>query len=332
MAGREELENGEFLILKDDTCHLVGQESMQIQFTPAILYLTNQHIFLDPRYDVESTRKLVLGDVVRIVQTINNDCPVLDILSEDSGQSIHVFIPDESHRIGFASILRQLCKAKEKGQRSCDKYAMNMRRSIQNAESLSSFYKSYNTAPDYDQAKVLAKQEKKLAKERKVRDYLKASLIPFNFISDFLNTCPEFFFATVVILVALLSSLFSYISIGVFFPSFCLLIIFYYGKLRIMNNFKPKDKISPEDAHRPLRPFIRVSNEFQEKFDNRIKWGNAELTLEVTIFLTVLCLLFLFVDPAILLVISIFGLALIERWDPIGSGCLSYHLSRLISW
>lgn len=162
MAGREELENGEFLILKDDTCHLVGQESMQIQFTPAILYLTNQHIFLDPRYDVESTRKLVLGDVVRIVQTINNDCPVLDILSEDSGQSIHVFIPDESHRIGFASILRQLCKAKEKGQKSCDKFAMNMRRSIQNAESLSSFYKSYNTAPDYDQAKVLEKKKKKL--------------------------------------------------------------------------------------------------------------------------------------------------------------------------
>ena len=84
----------------------------------------------------------------------------------------------KSHRIGFASILRQLCKAKEKGQKSCDKFAMNMRRSIQNAESLSRFYQSFNTAPDYDQAKALAKPEKK------ARDYLKASLIPF-FLSDY---------------------------------------------------------------------------------------------------------------------------------------------------
>lgn len=332
MAGREELDNGEFLILTDDSVHVVGEDSVQIQFTPATLYLTNNHIILDPHFNVEIVRKISLADVVRIAQTITNDCPVLDILCEESGQSIHVFIPDESHRLAFASILGQLRKHKEKSQKAGDRYAMNMRRSIQNSESLNSFYKAFNSAPDYDQAKVLAKKEKKIAKERKVREALNNVLIPFNFVSDFLDICPEFFFAAATFGAVLLSFLFKYISPGSFLAAIFFFIILYYGKLQVTKKMKKTEKISPEDANPSLKQFVMAINQFQDHLNSYIKWGNSRETLKMVIFFLILGLLFIFINPTILLITSLIGLAIIERWNPLGFGSLPSLLSRLILW
>ena len=86
-----ELDNGEFLILADESCHMVGQSELQIQFTPSTLYLSNFHIILDPQYDVEILRKIPLSDITKITQAAFNECPVLEILSEDASQSITHF-------------------------------------------------------------------------------------------------------------------------------------------------------------------------------------------------------------------------------------------------
>lgn len=328
----ESLENGEFLILTDDSFHAVGQAGLQIQMTPSTLYLTNFNIYLEPQFDVEITRKIALSDITGFNETIVNDCPVLEITSEDVGQKIMIFIPDDTRSQAFPDILKNLQKMQQENQESCDKYALIIRRSVQEAASLDAFYKAINEHPPTDE---LLKQEQKVAqkiKAKKAEQNIQQSLIPFNFFADLVETSPEILFSAVVIIISFLSLIFQFISFGVFTCSAVFTFVVIFGLQKVIGKRAPIERIPPDDAEPSIRPLLASNNQFYDRIDNVFRWEDTRATLEVATFLLILILMFTLYDPAVLLFISLVGLAFFDRWDPFKLGSLSSLLSKLILW
>lgn len=332
MLTPEALENGEFLILSDDSFHAVGQAGLQIQITPTALYLTNFHLFMEPQFDVEITRKIALAEISGFVDAIVNDCPVLDIVSEDSGQTIHLFIPDDTRKAAFTSIVSRLLDGMKINQEACDKEALLLRRSYQTSESLQSFYETVvNGKTEEDEREEAQKEEKKEMK-KKARETVHRSLVPFNFFADFVQTSHHLFFSVVVLIVGLLSRIFKFVSFGTFISGLFFILIVIFGLQKVRGKKYIGERISPDDAEPSVREFLASSNKFLDHVERRLFWGAPEATLEIVTFLLTLVLLFLLFDPVWLLLVSLVGLSFFDRWDPFGCGSLSTILSKVILW
>lgn len=332
MLTPEALGDGEFLILSDDSFHAVGQAGLQIQITPTALYLTNLHLFMEPQFDVEITRKIALSEISGFVDAIVNDCPVLDIVSTDSGQTIHLFIPDETRKTAFTSIVSRLIDGMKENQEACDKEAMQLRRSCQNSESLQSFYESVINGKTEGHEQNEAEKEEKKAVKKKARETVHRSLIPFNFFADFVQTSDHLFFAVAILTIGILSKVFKYVSFGTFISAALFTLIVVFGLQKVRGKKHIGERINPEDAEPAVREFLASSNKFLDHIERRIFWGVPESTLETVTFLLTLVLLFMLFDPVWLLLISLVGLAFFDRWDPFGCGSLSTILSNLILW
>ena len=332
MSTPEVLENGEFLILEDQTFHAIGNAGLQIQITPTTLYLTNFHIFLEPQFDVEITRKIALSDITGFENKTVNDCPCLTVISEDAGQTINIFIPDESRKKAFQDIVQKLHAATKEGQEQCDKFALMVRRFIQDAPSLQEFYQNYNTKSTTEQEKENEEKEDLQKQKKLARKTVQTSLIPFNFFADFVETCPDIFFAFVLGVVGILSILFKFVSFGTFTSSLFFFCIIIFGIQKIRGIDISKDRIPPENAEKSIRGLLASNNAFLDQLDKRVFWKNPEATLELAKFFFVMTLLFFFCSPTFLLFISLVGLAFFDRWDPFHFGSLSTILSHLILW
>lgn len=331
MSTPEALENGEFLILTDETFHAIGNAGLQIQITPTTLYLTNFHIFLEPQFDVEITRKIALSDITGFENKTVNDCPCLAILSEED-QSINIFIPDENRKKAFQGIVQKLHSEIKVSQEACDKYALMLRRFVQDAPSLQDFYTKINSKPATEQEKEKEKKDDLIKQEKLARKTVQKSLIPFNFFADLVETSPEFFFALVLAACGILSIVFHFISFGTFTSFLFFGSITLFGVQKIAGNNSHKIRIPPENADKSIRGLLASNNKFLDQLDRRIFWENPEATLEMANFFLVMTLLFVLCNPTFLLFISLAGLAFFDRWNPFNLGSLSTILSHLILW
>lgn len=331
MSTPEALENGEFLILTDDTFHAIGNAGLQIQITPTTLYLTNFHIFLEPHFDVEITRKIALSDITGFENKTVNDCPCLAILSEED-QSINIFIPDEVRKKAFQNIVQRLHSEIKTSQEQCDKYALMLRRFVQDASTLQEFYIKFNSKSAKEQEKEKEKKDDLMKQEKLAQKTVQQSLIPFNFFADLVETSPEIFFAIVLAAIGILSFLFTFVSFGTFTSFLFFFSIVMFGVKKILGENIRKVKIPPENADKSIRGILASNNKFLDQLDRRLFWDNPQATLELASFFLITTLLFVFCNPTFLLFVSLVSLAFFDRWDPIHVGSLSTILSHLILW
>ncbi|KAH0790114.1 hypothetical protein GPJ56_006009 [Histomonas meleagridis] len=330
----EELENGEFIILKDDSVHAVQQQGPLIKFEPGILYLTNFRILFDLPAQENGLKSIKLSQIIRFSQSICNDSPVLDLLCEEEGQSLHLYLIEESHRATLVSLLSQICAASELGQEKCDAFSLVLRQQILSFDSLSEFYEAFPNLPpiDIQNLQVSTRRTKEL-QMRIMRETVQESLNPFNFFSDFVETSPTLFFVFFALFVGIVSIVFQFISFGTLVCVIIIAMIFQYGLQIIVGKLpKPSERIIDNNATSPVKKFVAASNMFHAVLDRRLFWGNSHETLEIVFFLFVVLFLFLIFSPAFLLCVSIVSLAFFERWDIFKLGPLSSLLAKLIQW
>ena len=330
------LEDGEFLVLDDESTHMVDPNEKQIRFSPSILRLTNTRVIVEPFYEINRKVVAPLSRITTCAQNVYNECAVLDILCDNRLNDIHVFIPDEKRRFGFAAVLSSLCSASEQGQEKCNECALHLRRRRFACESLDDFYQSV-AAPTRDSSmsdfvfheEALEKQHLEITKS------VIETLNPLNLFADFVETAPSLFFALMLVAAAFLTLVFRYISFG---SLVCIIILILAVESGIYLTGTPRRRVleqihvNEDDARKPMIAFVAASNQVRELIGNRLFWYNRTESLEVCAFMVLVLCLFHIFDPTVLLLVSLLGLAFFERWDPFERGSLPTILSHLILW
>ena len=326
-----ELENGEFLILEDRTCHMVGQSTKQLQFTPSTLSLTNLHIFLNPQFDVEILRKIAISDITKFQQKTVDDSTFLEILSEDAAQSIKLFIPEETHRTAFVTLLNKLVSANELGQDKCNECALKYRRRLQMAPSLDAFYEMINSGPDEESISEKRAHENEL-QMRQFTNYFENLFKFCDYFADVVETSSLFFFIPAIIIGGILTLIMRYVNFGVFLPFILLALIIYRAILKNIGTVKEHSEPDFSNSPPNIKEFMEPITSFRQDLKARFQWTLADPTLQTCEFLLVLIIMFQCLDTFFILVASLIGLAFFERWDPFHIGSLSKFLSHLILW
>ena len=326
-----ELENGEFLILEDGQCHMIAQTDNQLQFTPSTLSLTNFHIFVNPQYDNEILRKIALSDIIKFDKKDVDETPVLDIISEDSAQSIRLFIPEEKHRTAFITIFNKLCAANEIGQEKCNECELKFRRKLQSAGTLNEFYEEINSGVDEESSSEKTELENEL-QIRQFSSYFEKLFIFCDYFADIIETSPLFFFIPILIIAGVLTIILKYVNLGVFLPSVMLISIIFIAILINIGKIKEEGDLDFTNSAPNIREFMTPIHSFKQEMKSRFSWLTPEVTLQTCEFLLILIIMFGCLDTFFILIASLIGLAFVERWDPFRFGSLSTFLSHLILW
>jgi hypothetical protein len=315
----EGLEEGEFFIFKDDTMHLV-ELGRQIGYTPMTMHLTNRRLFAVPQYSDwgKSTTVVSIGSINEFSQSIYNECPVLDILYGVQGESVHILVPDDTNRRCFVEILLKLCQEVHDDAQQSDAYAVDLRHRALNTNSLAEFYSHLHSQSLQYKADVSLEFQE--------------ALDPFNLFADLVENSPTLFFCVVYVISAILTAIFRYASFGATVCASILILIIYSGIRRIRKTTELRIEPTNDESREPVKAFVTASDTFRKRCDDHLFWGNKAATLDLCVFLGVVMLLFVILDPFLLFGISLMGMAFFERWDPCGFGCFSSLLSKLILW
>ena len=183
-----------------------------------------------------------------------------------------------------------------------------------------------------NQPVIIKEEDEQLEVQRKARENLLESLIPFNFFADMFETAPRLVWALVVALVAFMSWAVYFMSFGTLVSAICLGFVLFTGVSRVCGWQVPCNDAEPETAEQSIQDLIRSRNEFRNVMRSRLLWLRPQETLEVVMMFVTTMLLFIFLDPTAILIVSILGLAFFDRWCLFGSGSLPEYLSRLIAW
>lgn len=328
---QQELQKGEFLIFEDKGCHMVGQSSASLQYTPSTLILTNFQIKLNPQFNVETPRKIALKNITTFEQKVVEDSTILQILSKDSTQSILLFIPDENHRTSFVKMFQKLLAANNLGQDKSNELAVKYSMQYRNSKDLNHFYENIKNAGD-DESPI---DQILKPSEFSYHQLLSSFNVLFticNYISDIQDTSPMLFFAVLIIFLSIVSIIVHFFNFGIVFAFVPLSAIIAVGILQRLDRWKTDPKPDYTDSPNNIKQFMIKIDDFRHDFTNRLTWGDAQSTLQTCEFLIAVCFVFYFLDPLVVLAISLVGLSFFERWDPFKLGSLSKLLSKLILW
>lgn len=331
MSHQVELDNGEFLIYEDKGCHLVGQSSSSLQYTPSTMYLTNFHIKLDPQFDVEIPRKIALRDITRFGQKVVEETEILQILSDDASQSISLFIPDEMHRNSFVKMFKKLCDAATLGQDKCNELAVKYRMQFRSSKDLNHFYENVNKDVENDSPIDQILKPSEISYYQLLSSFNVLFTI-CDYISDIQDTSPMLFFAVLITFLSLVSIIVYFFNFGIVFAFVPLSAIIAVGILQRLNRWKTVPRPDYTDSPNNIKQFMIKIDDFRHDFKQRLTWGDPHATLQTCEFLIAICFIFYFLDPLVVLGISLVGLSFFERWDPFKLGSLSKLLSKLILW
>ena len=255
-----------------------------------------------------------------------NDCPTLDIICKDEDESIHIFIPDETRKDAFTTIIKALHSNAKQSQESCNSYAILIKHKIQESPTLQDFYTIINT-------NNLSQRDSATQNHAKLITQKLSFLQIFDFFADFSDTSPFLLFSILFSIISLLSFIFEHYSFGGFVCCSLLLLLIRNAFHKINGNSIPqKEEPMPKEVDESLAPLMESSSKLRNAVDARLCWASAQDSAEVAIFALVMLLMFVFLDPVFLLVVSALLLAFFERWDPLKIGSLPNILSRLILW
>jgi hypothetical protein len=71
---------------------------------------------------------------------------------------------------------------------------------------------------------------------------------------------------------------------------------------------------------RKFRGIPEIYDEFRGRFGDRFLWESPRQTLETFMFLLASGVLFLSFEAGTILALSLLGIAIVERWNPLGFG------------
>lgn len=327
--GEDFLASDEFVILKDTACHLLIGSELQINLYPSVLYLTNRQIYVKPLIPNIDVASIDISGISLYEEKEMNDCLGLAITGKEN-QLIRIFIPDNQQQKGFTKLLDKLMTESQKSQNQCDSLALSVQRRVIESKSLSEFYQCLEENLD----NLVEEPPQMDSQDPAVEILCTLSPAPLRFVDVFNNLISineTFFFTIMVTIIAFFSVVFAVIPFGVFLCGSAFVLITQYGFQLIFSKTPKKLKHLGFDTKfvRQFQGFIDSYEKFYGYFCKRILWGNPRYTLETVMFLLSTALLFAFYDPAFVLTISMFGLGLVERWNPFGFGSLPEIFSSL---
>ncbi|KAK8860404.1 hypothetical protein M9Y10_012069 [Tritrichomonas musculus] len=324
---KELLASDEFVIMVDPSSHLVQGKGTQFSLTPSKLFLTNRHIFISPSVKNVDLEEIQLSDIKETKIQEINDCTVLTLLANDE---INVFIPDPDQEHAFMEILNKLVSALENGQIDCDSLALSLQRRYIESETIASFYQTVSANKD----NLVEQPMADTTPENLILNHYTPAPIRFiDVVVSLINMGDFFVFAILSTIVLFFSILFHFIPIGVLVCGLTAFIISRYGFQVIFSKKKHITNIKlPNSSNNPqIRSYIKSYETFSESFKKRILWRNPRSTLETVMFLISSATMFAFFDPAFVLMISMFGLSFVERWNPFGFGSPQEIISNLFT-
>jgi hypothetical protein len=328
MKIRETLESEEFLILADDTFHIVHRHELEISLKPVHVFLTNRHIFVESPMEVFENRKLALSDIYGVSKIIINDLPVVSISLAGESDSLALFIPDALRRRAFKKLLGRRILRKTKSAGWMDRYCRQVRYFVIKAPSLQEFYERFLTNSWLRPRREAWSDRLPAATQKEIEKHL----VPFAFFADFLETCPHVAFYCLTLIVFIMSLCLHYLSFGVFVSSAMFIALLLAGLSRMRGGRGITIRNVIDGPGRTVQGLLKANNKVLDTLNRRLLWGSAQSSLDVALFVLILLLLFLLIDPLILFFLGLAGMAFFERWDPFGFGSLSTFLSHLILW
>ena len=330
------LASDEFIILQDDTCHLVLGSGLQISFTPSLLYLTNRQICVKTSIGKPEVGSIFLNDIKNFEQKDVNGTNVLVITGKTSSQILRIsFISNDNNQLIFADILSKILASTEQSQDACDALSLSLQRRVKEAKSLQDFYSSFLSIKDnITETPTSSTSTPQNSTIEILTNMTPTSIKLIDVVDDSINRSEILFFACLSTLAALLSILFHFVPFGVC-VTFVLFVLVSRHGLRLLfgkTTHLMKVQIADPKFEKQFHNLIVSYDKFWNSFEKRFLWKNRRYTMETAAFLLSASLLFLYFDPAFILTLSLIGLAFIERWDPLHIGSLSDILSKLFQF
>jgi hypothetical protein len=328
----EGIENGEFLILTDESFHAVGQSGLQIQLSPVVLHVTNRRIIIEPQFDIEMTRNIDLSTITGFKHDSVNDIPVLAIHCGGSEAALCLFIPDDTRKRVFQEIVDHMHKVSTQPPQIANKAMLALRHSIHESPTIQHFYENYRGPPEIETPTEKVEVEDPKVKEKVTLSKVRSFLAPWNFVANFIDVSPRLLGVILCLLVAVLSVVFQHFSFGAVVSAGGLTFIVILGIQKLLGVDHTIEEVNIEKVQDSMQPFFRSSNAFYAQVNTALFWAERSAALQLGAFCLVLLLLFVLFHPTFLLFVSLVGLAFFERWNMLGFGSLSTILSHLILW
>ena len=330
-----ELLEDEFVILKDETCHIVSGAGQSIKIVPGTLYLTNQKMFVTTPYDKVNKHFMNLNDVSQCIKAETNDCDLLKIIGSNPLHTLSIYIPNPDHQDTFAQILQKLLETLGTGQTQFDALALGLQRRVKEAGTIENFYNTYNDIKD-NLIQEPPTQAAAKANDQTIQLLSHFQPAPFQIIAvieDVINRSEMLLFATIGGILLFFTLVFMYIPFGFFVSFAAFVIILKYGIDIILakDNYGAKKHNTSGKWRQTFRKIIGTFEKFRISFDKRLLWKNPKQTLDVEFFLLSVALIFLAFDPAFVLATALFGQGFVERWNPFGFGSLWEIITNLFS-
>ncbi|OHS94627.1 hypothetical protein TRFO_11011 [Tritrichomonas foetus] len=322
------LASDEFIISSDPSCHLVQGIGKQFSITPAIVFLTNRHVFVLPTVKKIDLEIIVLSDVseIKIVDMSEYlSCSILSI--QEQQRELNIFIPEPDQQRAFLEITKKLVAALENGQIDCDSLALSLQRRFIESDTIGSFYQTVSANKDnlVEQPPVDMDPTFEM-----LNHFTPAPVRLVDVVSNMMSMGDFFVFAVLSTIIGIFSILFFFIPFGVFVCGLSSIIITRYGFQLIFSKRPRKTNLDLFNKESPqIQSYLRSYEIFTEGFKKRILWRNPRSTLETVMFLLSTAAMFIFFDSAFVLTISMFGLAFVERWNPFGFGSAQEIFSAL---
>ena len=323
------LEGDEFVIMKDDTCHIVFGSGFQFSLAPSVLYLTNRRIIAKPVFLDSPPSYVYVAKITSFSEKEINDCTVLITASVDA-EPLKLFFPDNSKQDAFCDILAKMCAASKLGPAQCDSFALALQRSVLKAKSLAEFFEKYREDPNSALDDPLRSGSTNPAIEILTQINANPKALFETLVATF-ELSEHLFFGVVVTGVAMLSILFRILPFGVWFFGLVFALVARYG-VRVLFSYEEVDAKAREIDSKLRNQFRHLLDAYEEcktTFHNRFLWTCPRQTLEVVMFVLACGLLFSCLDPATILAFSMIGLAVVERWNPFGFGSLTDMVTTL---
>jgi hypothetical protein len=328
----EGLENGEFLVLTDESFHAVDQSALAIQLIPVVLHLTNRRIIVEPQFDVEMTRNITISTITNFEHAVVNDIPVLALMCGTPQPSLRLFIPDDTRKRVFQELVEYIRTFSAHPAEVADKAALALRHSIHGCPTIQAFYESFRGPPVIESAAEEVEVEDPKVRERVTVTRLRSLLVPYDFLANLISVSAPLLAALLCVVAATLSVVFRHVSFGAFVAAGGLAAVIVMGIQKLLGVEHGVPEVELDKVRETMQPFFKSSNLFWAQVNNRLFWADRSGALQFGAFCAVLLLLFVLFDPTFLLIVSLVGLAFFERWNAFGMGSLSTLLSHLILW
>jgi hypothetical protein len=295
---------GEFLIFEDSTCHLGTESDREMSISPSTLILTNRNFVIFTQSPGPEISFIPLSDIASIYEETLYDCQVLTLRCE-SLRRVHIFMPIERTQAAFSKLLSDLTCALKRDRYSGDSLALSYRTIFLRSRDLADFYSQVEASQTI------------LANPMPIHEFFTPQLAML--IASVFETS-ELLFLCLVLLGAFVLTLFFWaLPFGICFFGAGAAFVILMGLNLAFDGQSVEERIDAKLA-RKFRRLIEVYEEFRGKVGDRFLWENPRGTLETLMFLLASGLLFVWFEAGTILSLSLVGIAIVERWNPLGFG------------